>query len=523
MVFCAWHFAVYALLLVGVYGLFHTLVNQRLTEAFFSLDDLLQYQTALAAEDYGAIPLRGEGNASFLIFDEEGRTVYASNRSIGEKVFFQDLDMLDDYHAGKLLDVFREETAAGETRYTVYLSAYAGSKAPQRLASCVLDGDYRILSGDLFAGREALTPREFDLLCGISKTNSLAEKYTYQTDDGQGRTLVFFSTQMGERAYDRAIHRANVPWLAGVPCILLITAGCILVFARRMEGRIRPLGRAMEAYSRGEEGEPADLPAEFTETVASFRRLLDQLESARREKEGAFQEKQALIAHISHDLRTPLTVIQGYTEALAQGRVPPEQVPQVRQAVLSKARLAADLVGDLFLFTQMEHPDYPLQGEVGDLAGFLREALAEKYPELTQAGFSLEVDLPEEPVPLWFDRRLLRRLMENLLNNALQHNPPGTTLLVALAREEAALRLTVADDGTGIPPALARSLFQPFITGNRARTTGKGTGLGLSIVQRIAAMHGGEIRVVLPPHAPWHTEFAVSFPLPGEGEGEGAP
>lgn len=119
MVFCAWHFAVYALLLVGVYGLFHTLVNQRLTEAFFSLDDLLQYQTALAAEDYGAIPLRGEGNASFLIFDEEGRTVYASNRSIGEKVFFQDLDMLDDYHAGKLLDVFREETAAGETRYTV--------------------------------------------------------------------------------------------------------------------------------------------------------------------------------------------------------------------------------------------------------------------------------------------------------------------------------------------------------------------------------------------------------------------
>ena len=72
-----------------------------------------------------------------------------------------------------------------------------------------------------------------------------------------------------------------------------------------MEGRIRPLGRAMEAYSRGEEGEPADLPAEFTETVASFRRLLDQLESARREKEGAFQEKQALIAHISHDLRTP--------------------------------------------------------------------------------------------------------------------------------------------------------------------------------------------------------------------------
>lgn len=156
VLFCALHFLVYTLLLVGVYGLFQYLVNERMNAAFFSIDDLLQYQEALEREDYGAIPAK---NVSFLIFDDEGHTVYASNRTIGEKVFFEDLDMLDDYHSGKLLDVFQSQTADGSVEYTVYLSTYAeAGKAPKLLSSCVLDEDYNILRGDLFAGAAGADP-----------------------------------------------------------------------------------------------------------------------------------------------------------------------------------------------------------------------------------------------------------------------------------------------------------------------------------------------------------------------------
>ena len=512
VLFCALHFLVYTLLLVGVYGLFQYLVNERMNAAFFSIDDLLQYQEALEREDYGAIPAK---NVSFLIFDDEGHTVYASNRTIGEKVFFEDLDMLDDYHSGKLLDVFQSQTADGSVEYTVYLSTYAeAGKAPKLLSSCVLDEDYNILRGDLFAGRQALTQREFNLLCGISKTNSMAEKYTYETTTGEGRTLVFFATRMGEREYDQSLRWTNSLWLAGVPCILLVVLGCILSFPWRMKKRIHPLSQAIEAYGQGKAAEISqeDIPSEFDETVVSFRRLLDQLDQARREKERVYQEKQALIADISHDLRTPLTVIQGYTEALEEGKVPPEKVGQYRKAILTKSRLATDLVSDLFLFTQMEHPDYPMQGETANFGAFVRTFFAEKYLDLTEQGFCLQADLPDPPVPLWFDAKLMRRLLENLLGNTMKHNPRGTTLYVVLTQTEEAVRLTIADDGVGISPDLAATLFQPFVTGNHARTTGKGTGLGLSIAQRIVEMHRGKIAAVFPPTPPYHTEFVITLP-----------
>ncbi|HIX89540.1 MAG TPA: ATP-binding protein, partial [Candidatus Agathobaculum pullicola] len=110
--------------------------------------------------------------------------------------------------------------------------------------------------------------------------------------------------------------------------------------------------------------------------------------------------------------------------------------------------------------------------------------------------------------------RLLRRLLENLTSNALQYNPAGTTLFFGLTDTPDAVRLTVADSGVGIPPELADTLFEPFVTGNQARTSGGGTGLGMAIAKKVAELHGGSIRLVHPPHNGWHTEFELTLPKP---------
>lgn len=103
----------------------------------------------------------------------------------------------------------------------------------------------------------------------------------------------------------------------------------------------------------------------------------------------------------------------------------------------------------------------------------------------------------------------MRRVLENLLNNTLKHNPQGVTVFVSMHVEGEKIHLIVADNGVGIPDELAGNLFQPFVTGNRARTTGKGTGLGLSITHRIVVMHQGTIELVNPPHKPYRTEFRI--------------
>ena len=177
--------------------------------------------------------------------------------------------------------------------------------------------------------------------------------------------------------------------------------------------------------------------------------------------------------------------------------------------MVSKSRLATEMVNDLFLFTQMEHPDFPMHREMVDFTEFVKGFFAEKYTEIMESGFSLNADLPDTPVKSDIDKRLMRRVLENLLNNALKHNPKGTTVFVTMQTAGQSIQLLLADDGVGIPPNMARTLFRPFVTSNQARTTGKGTGLGLSIAHRITEMHGGKIELVSPPHKPYRTEFRI--------------
>lgn len=512
IVSCVWYFTFFTLLVVLLYTGFHYLVNRRISEAFFTLEDLLQYEDELIQEDYAKIPLKNGKTSAFIIFDEKGKTVYASSQTIGEKVFYQDMELIGDYYAGRLFDVFEETDTDGTVTYRVYLSDYWNDNImPEIKDYCILDEDYHILEGTLFPERAALTEREFDLLCGISKNNGTLEKYIYENADGEERTLAFLSFSLSEKAYNRMIQEANSLWAIGIPAILLAILIFAFLFSRRVKQCIAPLNKTILSYEKGKENQidPQVVPSEFYDMVCNFKELVSQLEHTQKEKETLYEEKQRLIADISHDLKTPLTVIQGYAEALTQQRVPEEKKERYLQTMVSKSRLATEMVNDLFLFTQMEHPDFPMHREMVDFTEFVKGFFAEKYTEIMEAGFSLNADLPDTPVKSDIDKRLMRRVLENLLNNALKHNPKGTTVFVTMQTAGQRIQLLLADDGVGIPPNMAHTLFQPFVTSNQARTTGKGTGLGLSIAHRITEMHGGKIELVSPPHKPYRTEFRI--------------
>lgn len=176
-----------------------------------------------------------------------------------------------------------------------------------------------------------------------------------------------------------------------------------------------------------------------------------------------------------------------------------------------KSVQSADMINMLFDYTKMEHPDFAPDRQPVDLTEVTLEYLTGKKEELIGQGDGLVWALPEHPVMYACDLRLLYRLYDNLIGNAAKHNEPGTTIYFTLEERRFDIRITIADNGKGLPEELKKTLFNPFVTGNRARTSGGGTGLGMTIAKRIVDLHGGSIRLVDPPEEGKATEFEIIF------------
>lgn len=512
---CIVYFLLCSLAVSLVNAAFNRLAADRLDNAFPSLDSLLQYRDALAQDDFAAIPMRRLAGCAYLVFDADDSLLYASDNTFKEHFRAADLWLVNESDAGLYYTVQEMDDRSGGGRYYIALHHYDAATGETGFVDyCIVDSAYRILEGELFPWLTQLSEQEFGLLQGIYEGEWEISKAGYTTDAGEARTLVFVCPRFTEAAYLKALADANRLTLLSLPVLLAMILLLALLFRRKLRRAILPLHQAIVAYGSGRrvEVQAERLPVEFRQVTDSFTRLLDRLEQANADTQAANADKQRMLADLSHDLKTPLTVIQGYAQALADGIVPPEKQQQYLMTLSRKAADSAALVNTLFDYARLDHPDYVVQREAGDLCEFCKSYLAGKYPEIQSRGFVLALDLPETAVPLAFDPRLLRRLLENLTGNALQYNPAGTTLFFALAEQPDAVRLTIADDGVGIPEELADTLFEPFVTGNRARTAGGGTGLGTAIVKKVAELHGGSIRLVRPPLNGWHTQFELVLP-----------
>jgi signal transduction histidine kinase len=205
-------------------------------------------------------------------------------------------------------------------------------------------------------------------------------------------------------------------------------------------------------------------------------RVLDALEHAQRSADSRANLMQAL----AHDIRNPLTVIRGFSLTLQQGTV---KEPGQQRVLLGRIAAQADsllrLTTDLLGAARLEETG--LRRVPTDLSQVVREAAA----AVDTAGRPLAVDAAH--VMAEVDAVRVRRIVENLIVNAVRHTPPSTPIWVRLEALDGDVLLTVDDAGTGVPPELREQIFDPFRKGPGS----EGTGLGLSLVARFAAEHGG--------------------------------
>ena len=216
-------------------------------------------------------------------------------------------------------------------------------------------------------------------------------------------------------------------------------------------------------------------------------------EKQEREKEEE-QQKNRLIADISHDLRTPLTSILGYVDLLKEeGFSNPEKSKQYLEVVDRRLNNLKLMIDQLFEFTKLNQSDFCLERQDTDLALLLKYIDFEYGTIFQRTGrkWCLKVDQKELPVNL--DVGKFMQAMENLLENARKYSNPDSEIVLSAKREGALIHLCLSNETTKIREEDLERLFERFYKTDEARTSSASTGLGLPIVKKIMELHGGKV------------------------------
>lgn len=302
-----------------------------------------------------------------------------------------------------------------------------------------------------------------------------------------------YTEARGDAIKTAALMSALVILVAAVASTLAMDRlGRRLVYDRLTDG----LSLLADGVGRVADGDLAyriDYPGqdEFAPICDDFNRMAGRLEEAERRGIDDERRRRELIAGISHDLRSPLTSIQGYVEGLLDGVAStPEQRERYLGTIQRKASELSRLVEDLFLFSKLDLDDYPCDLVTADLRGSVHailDDLAQTYDERTLR----IVEEPGEHVECRLDRALLQRCIANVVSNAVKYDAGGT-LTVRVGERDGVATVALCDDGKGVPEEERRRLFDVFYRADPARQhTGSGSGLGLAIVARAMRRMGG--------------------------------
>jgi len=270
-----------------------------------------------------------------------------------------------------------------------------------------------------------------------------------------------------------------------------------------------PLASGQVALAERVAARDTDPRTEVGQVGAALNEMLDHVNHALNVRHESEQRVRQFVADASHELRTPLASIRGYAELTRQEQDPvPQSVSHALVRVESEAIRMSSLVDDLLLLARLD-AGRPLDQVPVDLSEMVVNAVSDAHAAAPDHRW--ELDLPEEPVEVRGDPARLHQIVANLLANARTHTAAGTTVRTRITPEGQQVRLTVSDDGPGVPESLQHNVFQRFARGDGSRNRAAGsTGLGLSIVAAVVQAHGGAVELR---SSPGDTTFSVLLPV----------
>ncbi len=265
--------------------------------------------------------------------------------------------------------------------------------------------------------------------------------------------------------------------------VAFVVAG---VGAGHVYGPIGRLRAAAEAMQRGDYNQKVEIerPREVAELGASFNRMTEEVRRSR-------QWMRDFVADVSHELKTPLTSIRGFAQAIADGVTRDEESQRAALAIIdSEARRLQGLVAQLLDYSRIEAGQTPMTLTPVELNELVASCLEIFEPHAREKSVTLRNEVDRRFV-LLLDADRIEQLLVNLIDNAISHSPVGGTVTVAAEAGQQEVLLSVADNGAGMSEEDRERVFERFYTG----CGGKHSGLGLAIARQIARSHGGELTV----------------------------
>ncbi len=370
--------------------------------------------------------------------------------------------------------------------------------------------------GNLYGRRIILTDNESTVVADSDET-LLGTLYT---DTTQGRSM---SPMMGtgiigtlhiRHGESPDINRAALQITYGTIGHFFIWAGLLAVaiallltffLSRRILAPVKALSNAAREFGKGNFSRRVDFKSkgEVGELARSFNSMAENLEHTERLRRN-------MVADIAHELRTPLSNLGGYLEAINDGVVEPDNKTfrSLNEEALTLSRLIDDLqelsmadAGELKLITQPEN-----------ISRLIEETVTALQAKATAKGLTMSTNLPGRLPELNIDSHRIRQALHNLLDNATAHTGKGGQISVAARHRDDKVYISVADTGEGIPPEDLPMIFERFyrVDKSRTRSTG-GSGLGLTITKRMVEAHGGTITVESQPGK--GSTFTITLPV----------
>lgn len=272
--------------------------------------------------------------------------------------------------------------------------------------------------------------------------------------------------------------------------LAIVVAFLITYFlSRRISAPVKALTVAARQMGQGDLSQRvvSKDKGELGELAQAFNSMAENLERDE-------QLRRNMIADIAHELRTPLSNLKGYLEALNDGIIKPDS-DSIR-SLDEEANLLSRLVNDLQELSLAEAGELKLDCEIQNITRILKQAVAARQTQAAAKGVSLSADLPRKLPRVNIDAHRISQVLLNLIDNAITHTPGGGTIKISAGKHDNWLKINVVDTGEGIPAKDMPNVFERFyrVDKSRTRSTG-GAGLGLAIAKSLVEAHGGNIEV----------------------------